>query len=119
MDDDLPVLDPAAANVEIVELDATYELGIKRLYLPLEIHWTCPKCGSRNTREMRHDHMSYPTINAIERINLWCGKCDVDDQGEPVAVLRVVPRFTLELVGPEEPEYDEDEPERDPDNPAT
>lgn len=67
-----------------VELD-------KRTYLPgITIKSTCPKCGEPWQRNMKHDYLSYPVVDAPVNAYGYCGKCEHE---WPVMV---VVRMTLE-----------------------
>lgn len=39
------------------------ELDIKRCYLPIVIHATCPKCGAEVSKHLSSDYLSYPKVN--------------------------------------------------------
>jgi len=48
----------------------------KRLYLPLTIKCKCPKCGTINEHDFRDNYLSYPIINKVETIGVYCNECE-------------------------------------------
>lgn len=54
------------------------ELEIKRMYLPGVVLKGKCACGKHLVRDFSQDYLSYPTMNKVTKVHLYCGDCDDD-----------------------------------------
>lgn len=57
-------------------------IGVKRMYLPVEVELVCPKCGSKIVDEFDQQYLSYPNINSPETRGVYCDNCESELQYE-------------------------------------
>ena len=76
--------DPSAT----VEVKATpFPVDVKRLYLPVVVHSTCPTCGRKLSRDLDSDYLSYPAFNAPTDVSFCCEPDLDDDDAAPCSTL--------------------------------
>lgn len=62
----------------IKNLKTPFQIEVKRLYLPVVITKNCPKCSRRIVLDLNDDYISYPTLNTVEDIHMYCAECDYE-----------------------------------------
>lgn len=72
--------------------DETFEIDVKRFYMPSTVHVTCMKCGGECVLDLKRNYLSYPEANEPFDVAVVCYDCD-----ESVKV-GVVLRVKLELA---------------------
>lgn len=76
-------------NVTIEYTPSEFECEEKRFYLPgLVIKATCPECGDEMSRDYESDYFSYPKLNGVTEVTLYCGT-SLDDGSDCNAELEV------------------------------
>ena len=63
---------------EIEVHDDAVALDVKRCYLPITIKSICPICATPAEKDLSSDYLSYPCVNAPERVGFVC----IDEEGE-------------------------------------
>lgn len=58
----------------------SFEVNVKRFYIPTEGHVKCPECGTE--QPLINGHLSYPTANVVFDHQYYCGYEWKDDDGE-------------------------------------
>lgn len=53
-----------------------FVLEIKRFYFPSKITWTCDRCNEENIMDFDEDYLSYPPVNEVFDLDLYCPNCD-------------------------------------------
>lgn len=52
-----------------------FKLDIKRLYLPVQYEWACPKCSHSNEWDLESQYLSYPVVGETFDETLECEEC--------------------------------------------
>lgn len=78
--------------MRVEEVNSTLE-GAKRQPIPVVIHWNCPECGEERETDLRKHYLLYPEWGEQVEVPGFCLDCD---EVEPVRMLTVVPRLTVE-----------------------
>lgn len=55
---------------------ALIEVEVKRFYVPLKFSAECPFCGRDSELDLEDQYLSYPTIGAVETVEVHCGNED-------------------------------------------
>jgi hypothetical protein len=73
--------------------------GDKRHCMPgWKLHWTCPKCGHKNVRDLTENYFSYPRINAPTEEYLGCAGETDDAYCEHEVKVRLLITQSLEVL---------------------
>ena len=64
--------------MEKLEIKESFELEIKRLYLPLAIDVICPNCGKSIKIDLDDNYLSYPVVNNKYSLYNYCNHCNND-----------------------------------------
>jgi hypothetical protein len=59
----------------------TFDIEVKRFYLPIVIKAKCPDCGREMKRDLSNDYLSYPTIGRPERLTFCHDTEEMDPRG--------------------------------------
>lgn len=70
--------EPEIEIEKIEQEDHKYVKGAKRQRLPYKIHWNCPGCGNRKTKDLTERYLSYPKWNKENSESLYCRKCGTE-----------------------------------------
>ena len=52
--------------------DPSFEIEVKRFYVPFTITDECPKCGMTTECAETSDYFSYPTVGKKEKVSFYC-----------------------------------------------
>lgn len=65
----------------------SYQLDVKRLYLPFKYDYVCENCGHTRTIDFEKDpYLNYPVINAKTSITIYCPECNTESEGLEVEI---------------------------------
>lgn len=56
--------------------DRGSSVDVKRFYVPCTARGACPKCQAPFERDFEEHYLSYPTMNSVQIITLYCEKCE-------------------------------------------
>ena len=71
----------------------TADLDVKRFYLPgTVVSATCWQCGKQVTHDLGRDYLGYPTVNAPQKLGLYCRACDSEMEVE------IILKVSIEVV---------------------
>lgn len=74
--------------ITVEQDDEPIETDIKRFYFPATIKTTC-KCGKPIAYHGTEHYLSYPKLNAPQKLVLWCEHCDAEREIKIRLSLRV------------------------------
>ncbi|MFX1453859.1 MAG: hypothetical protein ACFFDB_00655 [Promethearchaeota archaeon] len=71
---------------------------IKYLYMPYELHWTCPGCNENKIIDLEQQPIEYPEFNKPFRFTVYCEDCDVENRKSEYKVsLKLNLRYKLNM----------------------
>lgn len=77
--------------------EISVEIEVKRFYIPgVTVYSTCPNCMKEHKFDFDNEYISYPVVNAPEKVHFYCTDCD--EAGEDVFewTEELILRMTLE-----------------------
>jgi hypothetical protein len=57
--------------MRVEEHKRSFQIETKRFKMPASIYATCPECGEEVCKDLRSDHLSYPTANAPTTVRMY------------------------------------------------
>lgn len=63
-------------TTKTLKVEGTYDLDIKRCYLPITVETQCPHCDGKNVKDFGDDYLSYPVTNVVMDSYVYCDHCD-------------------------------------------
>lgn len=57
-------------------VEGTFDLPVKRLYLPIVETVYCPHCGACNAHDFNDNYLMYPSVNQKTKVYYCCEECD-------------------------------------------
>jgi hypothetical protein len=61
-----------------ITIEGEHSIEVKRFYVPYTIKAKCPNCGNDVEFLGDYDYLSYPVLNAEEKVYACCDECDYE-----------------------------------------
>jgi len=63
-------------KIKRIKTKNTFEIDVKRFYIPFLITEDCPSCGRNNEVDFTTNYLSYPTVSEPIKVNFYCYVCE-------------------------------------------
>jgi len=74
------------SEFKVINEEGSFEIEVKRFYLPVKIEANCPECGEHVVYDLNDNYLSYPDANVPFGHTMYC---ECEHEWEVPVILRV------------------------------